>query len=752
MTEASRPGGVLHADLLHLWAAGWLIWLATGVAAPLPPWRAGEILEREESRARQLASEPTHVSAWAANLGDGRQHGVLTRGWTPNLFTPVRVGKTSGGRVFAIGGPGPLKVAFRSPGWEETRLLLWIRSSAGSDVTVGVALDGREAGSVVAKDSWDPVSLDVGRLGGGLHELTLETPSELQLDGLVVARADRARALATASFPPGDCGYAGWLRIGLDARPTLFVCGETPVIAGARLETLDGGRVQALYAFDAGRGSGPVRTPLAAANGLVGCAMALVVTGLGWTRRRRLSGLTVALAASTLIVVLSFLALRAIGVPPGPLPFAACLAAAGAVGLLRQTREGRRVRLPWQALGLGLVVLVLLAVLTFFSVRVVPPLDDLDLEVQATASSLARWQIPLTVTDRGTTYYFAHPPLLHVWVSASFTLTGRLERVADAPELAAEAQLEGPTGKRDGYPPPYLEYWEQLLNRFYNEPQRWPTRQVNVLLGALAAAALVHLVDVTFGSRLLGLACGLLLATLPEFLLRSSYGGYFASTTLISLLVLAGPERRSDPPLAGFLAGLSNQKGLLVPLAWALAGPRGEGWRRLVPLAGGLTGIAVFVAWGLGVDAPTFIFDFVKLHVTERFALDDLRFVHDQAAWYPSIPELWRKFAENYGLLFTVAAAAASLRGVVLGKTRARVAGAAVLIGAMAFSLTDWRQTRHLALLAAPAILAMADAVPRQGNGRRVAFALLVLMIARNVWLSLHLAVDFHTLTPLTIW
>src|SRR5262249_49465108 len=154
-------------------------------------------------------------------------------------------------------------------------------------------------------------------------------------------------------------------------------------------------------------------------------------------------------------------------------------------------------------------------------------------------------------------------------------------------------------------------------------------------------------------SPLAGLALAVVLATLPEFLVRGAYGGYFAITTLLSLLVLdalAEAESRSSV-LAGCLAALSDQKGLLVPAAWALAAPSSIGWRRFVPLAGAAAGLALFASWGLAVDAPSFVYDFAKEHVVRRLAPSDVRFVADAARFYPSIPELWKEFAARYGWL-----------------------------------------------------------------------------------------------------
>ncbi len=244
------------------------------------------------------------------------------------------------------------------------------------------------------------------------------------------------------------------------------------------------------------------------------------------------------------------------------------------------------------------------------------------------------------------------------------------------------------------------------------------------------------------------------LATLPEFLVRGAYGGYFAATTLLSLLVLAAllPGAGTDAGTASGLAALADQKGLLVPVAWALAAPRAAGWRRLLPLAAAAAGLALFAAWGLAVDASTFVFDFAKEHVLRRLAPSDVRFAADATRFYPSIPELWGEFVARYGVLFSVWGAVAAVKGLRDARPPVRAAAAAVLLGALVFSATDWRQTKHLAHLAAPALVAIAGAWPRPGPIRRAALAAVLLVVVDSVRTAWPLLTSFEALRPSTSW
>jgi hypothetical protein len=277
---------------------------------------------------------------------------------------------------------------------------------------------------------------------------------------------------------------------------------------------------------------------------------------------------------------------------------------------------------------------------------------------------------------------------------------------------------------------------------------------VNVLLAAIAVGLFAHLAAAIALSRLAAAALALVLLTLPEFLVRGAYGGYFASTTLLSLLVILAVQEGEirGAGLASGLAALADQKGLLVPAAFALVAPRAAAWRRFAPIAGGLAGLCLFAAWGLAIDAPSFVYDFVKEHVVRRLTPSDVRFTADTAHFYPSIPELWREFSTRYGLLFTVWGAAAAVGGLRDPRPGVRAAAGAVILGAAVFSLTDWRQTKHLAHLAAPALVAIAGAWPRPGHLRRAALAALLLLILRNLRSAWPMLTSFEALRPGTSW
>jgi hypothetical protein len=245
------------------------------------------------------------------------------------------------------------------------------------------------------------------------------------------------------------------------------------------------------------------------------------------------------------------------------------------------------------------------------------------------------------------------------------------------------------------------------------------------------------------------------LVTLPEFLIRGSYGGYFAAASLLSLLVVeALDERGAGAGAAGAsaLAFLADQKGALVPAAWALAAPWSAGWRRLVPLAGAAGALVLFAAYGWAVDARGFSYDFLQEHVLRRLAPTDVRFTASGTHSYPSIPALWVEFGAHYGLLLTAWGAWATLKTLRSERPAARAAALSVLLGAVVFSLTDWRQTKHLAQVVPLGLVAIAAAWPRSERGRRLAWVAAMLVVAWNLWTTWPLVSDFSALRPSTIW
>lgn len=753
---AREPG--LTVGVRPLWAGAWIAWAAVGALLPLPPWSADERIAAERAAAeRALAAVAAPV--WSADVGGPHQASALGRGWSA-AETLVENGR----RRSFVWVEGPVaEIAFAAPGWPQARLSL---DAAPLDtlapLAVDVLLDGEVRARLEVAGGWGVSHVDLGAVSAGRHTLGLRPLRRGRAEGdsrtLSVAVAGLAVGAAAVDEPDRDRGvFTGTLAIGLDDRPALFVTEGVPVGAlpsGTAMRAVEPG-LTAFYAFGIGRPAGSLSAALAVVHGVLGALLLVFLTGLGWsllfTGHRPVS-LVLAVGCSTLVLGVAFVALRATTIGVSASTLAAALLLLGGLPLL-----GARgaVSLPWIALGSGLVALLPLAC---FATSVVPPLEDQDMEVQGTAHALATQQVPAMLTNRGTAIFFAHPPLLHVWVSGSFALSGRLERVAGYHDAAitarqvpfVEPEPDAPISER-----PHYAAWQELFRRFLAEPQLWPTRQVNVVLSAFAVGLLARLAAAQAGSVGAGLALAGVLLTFPEFLIRGSYGGYFAAASLLSLLVVGALDRRCagiGAAGASALACLADQKGALVAAAWAVAAPWSAGWRRLVPLGGAVGALALFAAYGWAVDARSFSYDFLQEHVLRRLAPTDVRFTAGGAHSYPSIPALWVEFGAHYGLLFTAWVAWATLKCLRSERPAARAAAASVLLGAVVFSLTDWRQTKHLAQVVPLGLVAIAAAWPRSERSGRLAWAAAILVIAWNLWTAWPLLSDFSALRPSTIW
>lgn len=749
----------LTLGLTPLWLAAWGLWLLTGLALPVPPWRVEDVLAREETTALALASSPARAEVWSIDVGAPRQARALAGGWSQNEVFMDR-GRS---RTFIWIEGDSAEIAFASPGWPAAHLTLDAAPLESlAPLALDVDIDGLPRARLVLPAGWTVSHVSLGSVTPGPHVVRIRPERQGSPPGEVRSLSVAVDGLAIGSTPVPDPDrdrgvFAGWLRIGLEDRPAVFVSADA--MAGSLPRGTAGvslGDLVGWYGFGIGGAAHAASALIHAVHGLLAALLVALLPGAVWTGltgSRGAARLALSLALSALALLSVFLALRLMGQRPTPTALALGLGVVS--GLPLPVLRGRGgVGVPWRR---ALASAAALATLTVFATCVVPPLEDQDMELQATAHALATRQVPQALTNRGTTYFFAHPPLLHLWQAGSIALSGGLPRVADYEEAARRAQAEPFVEPRPDAPlaeRPYYREWTRLLRRFLAEPHLWPTRQVNVLLAALAVGLFAELATSLAGATA-GIALSAVLLTFPEFLVRGAYGGYFAATALLSLLLLAELHEGTGADsllTTGALAFLANQKGLLVGAAWAAGAPLATGFRRLLPLAGGLLGLSLYSAYGLGVSREAFLYDFVKEHVLRRLTPTDVRFAHDVSRFYPSIPELWAEFASRYGWLFLAWAALASLKGLVCDRALPRAAAASVVLGALVFSATDWRQTKHLSLLAAPALLTIAAAWPPSGWGRRLAVALAALLVLGNVATAWPLFGGFEALGPSTLW
>ncbi len=459
------------------------------------------------------------------------------------------------------------------------------------------------------------------------------------------------------------------------------------------------------------------------------------------------------------------------------------------------------------------------AYLTFFfgATRVVPPMQDHDLDIQSPGYSLLKRFTPEVVNDRGLLHYFAHPLLLNCYQAASFLYFDELDYLArfDAATDRVRRAESGvavepvvtefccycPTqlGRCRGRPGmtrhrivgvqegnyvfdkplpkwyrqgrvqhelgklPLREFEVQILYDDYrHEPRHLESRTPNVFLAALTVALLGVWIDRRTGLWWLALLVPLAYATSPEVFVRSSYGGYFAiSMFALVQILLAVEQSASDRSraawigclLAGLFAAVANNKLVLLPAAlvlWELARSQAGGMGRRLARAigqpavvGFALGTVAFWIYGLGISPGDFRDDYVRYHLVNRI-IHHNPFGH---GGYPSVAGLWLELWQHTGYVLlplgiVALAALCAISRVEAGPGRKDDLTVGrhgvpdlwaiwVVLTAVAFSLIDWRQTKHLMPLLLPSYLAPARWA---ATSRTVLILVSVLFAGLLVW------------------
>jgi hypothetical protein len=388
------------------------------------------------------------------------------------------------------------------------------------------------------------------------------------------------------------------------------------------------------------------------------------------------------------------------------------------------------------------------------SVRVVPPTADHDFELQGTVHALLTSLEPRFLTTRGTTHYFAHPPVAHVYVAGSFLFYDRWKELA---------LFDPPPGS----PPPDLD---MEFRHYLDHPYRLETRTPNMFLAAVTVARLGAFVAGMAGGALASLLAAAYLFS-PEVFVRSSYGGYFAIGGFVLMEIAraeedrqgARPGARMAGALAGGYAALADHKLMVVVGALFLwealreKAPPLAAVRRAVrhpAVVGFAAGTALFWIYGLSVSPASFWNDHLHHHLIDRVLHQHTWNVEELGA-YPSVPALWWEFARDTGwLLLPLAAASFALLLRAPAEWRGTTGFwlAWTVVTACAFSIIDWRQTKHLAILVLPLYLAPARAAGRGALLRLAVAAGLAALLALNLPVLARLAADFESLAKAPEW
>jgi hypothetical protein len=519
----------------------------------------------------------------------------------------------------------------------------------------------------------------------------------------------------------------------------------------------------------------------AAAIGAPGAA-AVLATGA----RKAVDACAAFLLGAWVLNLAAMIARKVLALPLTAAAFAAVLGVAavalGAAGAYRRAspRLSRRAAVAGAIAAGGFLA-------SFASARwIVPPLQDHDMDAQDTAYGLMVELTPFGLTDRSTLYFFAHPLYLHYFNASTLTLAGEIETVRPPYDAAVRERHRVPPGERrpslarslralglDQRPPDRGMRWTQrVYGAFRESPALFGTRAPN----AAFTAALWALLFVALGRLGLPARDAALVTvastTLPEIVVRSGYGGYFAPSALTMLLAacaVADPATGRPTRLAaGFLAMFTNQKSVMVGAAAALSGIAerlrvvGAGARGALPLVAGMSvAAAAYALLGLWIAPEDWVLDGLLEHGIWRFTAAEGAAYASRLA-YPSPGGLWRDFASQMGWPWTALVAAGLLRALATLRTpdrderRGRLLGIAALwavVGGLLFTATDWRQTKHLCNLLPAFALLLGGLLARSPGPARIAIR--VVLVASLGWTAVRvvqLARDFTSFPVRPIW
>ncbi len=511
-----------------------------------------------------------------------------------------------------------------------------------------------------------------------------------------------------------------------------------------------------------------------------------LVPGLSWSNFRRIDSFEVFFRAVLVSVGAGLAVWLLLAVLPGPTSrtgFLVLLALLTNIGLWRGTRLNRfSIAWDWSSLWFALLMVAALFYVQSYigAAHRIPALEDQDMETQGTAYGLIHELVPSMVTNRGSSFFFAHPLLLHFWIGESALVSDDLDRLRYYHERSLLARGLGYNEM--------MPFFDAEFARFQQDPVLLPSRTPNLFLGVFVLFPLAFLVYGASGSRLAALGSCVLYATLPEVYVRSAYGGYMAAANFLSLsgayfyLRSAGqlpraaaPAAQSDRRLAGvvsFMGAWVDQKTMLLAGAAAIHALVGmvpwrssrDSWRTgrwsqaftAATVAGAfVVGWMTFALYGLAIAPQDFVTDHFVVHFVDRISLETISLdtVWQQKGKYLSIVGLWTQFFTHTGWIVAVAIVISSVWAATRLRGPEGLFFMWIAIGATGFSLVDWRLTKHLAQVA-PAMIVVTGlwwaSCPRRLQ--MIATTLLCGAIGWNVWRITRLMVDFSYLSPTPLW
>jgi hypothetical protein len=546
--------------------------------------------------------------------------------------------------------------------------------------------------------------------------------------------------------------------------------------------------------------------------GILANLLVFIVPGLGWLGVLRprcgdvIAGVLVLNASSLGVLLAASLARWLVGGPVSSAFFFSFLVAVTNVGIAWFPRPPGGFGFPGgRTLAAGCLSAFLLYGALFLGADRIPSLADLDEEVPGTSYGLVAELRPTMTSNMGYWFYFAHPPLSNLYTAYSVLFMERLddmayyhsaasaldavnrdggERTFDYPGADGESiamtvrrtaegvvlrtrEAGGKTGETAfaDMPDAARRFSEWDRANFRRARLLPAVRASNIFLISLSFLALFLWTRSLTGSRVLPALVGLAFVLSPGSTVRSVSATHLAAANYTLLLfayaLVRSEERAADPgrsgwtALAGFMAAWAEQKTIVLVAAFVLCSAAASAWRRRSlpqaardlfyrPVLGYVAGLAAFWTYGLLVSAWTFVHFHIASHIVHRVRHPGL----DGGRGYPGVLDLWQGFVVEAPLVLLVAAS------IVTGWRKIRRAPVPLLLvwiglGAVGYSLVDWKQTRHLctllpAMSLVPVYLA-APAGPGERNALPWAYAAL---LAYSAAFLVMLGVDFDFYRP----
>ncbi|MFA5144801.1 MAG: hypothetical protein WC723_02170 [Candidatus Omnitrophota bacterium] len=348
------------------------------------------------------------------------------------------------------------------------------------------------------------------------------------------------------------------------------------------------------------------------------------------------------------------------------------------------------------------------------------------------------------------------------------------------PPKARTDYTEGLSGQKDGIDYKWVreaEIWnitENCYARFWQSPYLVSTRSSQFLFTALTVIVLLIFILQITGSYFLSIFGSLLYLAIPEILLSLSITDYEAITSfaIIAAAYLyysynnnAGKKKEMRLPLfiSGFLCAVSDHKTLILIMAilardFILAVKNNEKRPILKSVFGNyifigfILGVLAYWIYGLMIDARMFIIDHFLYHFLDRV----LHINEFGYTGYLSVSKLWLTYGGYLGwplFLLSLYAVVYYLRFIFNSYRNETIFSLWFIIGAIAFTWIDFRQTYHLVYITPALIIAVFKWLSERRTAAKIIFTLILVYVGiSHVWTILELTLGLKGVPSVAHW